>query len=79
MHLAVEVVGNLLKAFGHQIERLSQLTHFVVGGNLDAITEISLSHPAGSLVQFADRFKQVPPAEPHESQQQHDHHAAGNP
>ncbi len=78
LHLAVEVVANLLEAGGHVVHRLGQLGHFVARIEVDAMVEIAGRHLARALDQHAQRPEDPLVEQPHEAGHHHQGgHGAG--
>src|SRR5262249_29958486 len=55
--LSGQVAVHLPEPAGHVVEGGRQVFHLVAAVDLDAIVKIALSHPAGALLQVADRVE----------------------
>src|SRR5580704_10464672 len=78
VNLAIEVAANFLEAGRHAVEGFGQLLHFVLPRETQAVVEITLGDPRGSLVQLPQRGEDPDVAVDDQSAKE-DHGEAGRP
>ena len=70
LHLAVQVVANLLKSGGHVVQGLGQFGHLVVGVQADAVAELTRGHAPRAGNQHPQRPEDPAIGKPHEDEKQ---------